>query len=133
MASNFLFIGWNLFLVTQKPRYYLLVCTKNDFDILYLSPFYLRFCRVSSNFSRWSDQLTLVIINRSPMYTQIKSNPWNIPFILFWKMSRELLTSIVRCLYWYFTHGKIIVYRLFASLLRRIWEYTIFNSSDESI
>ena len=99
MASNFLFIGRIPFQVTQKPRYSIVVCPKNGFLILHLSPFSLRFYIVSSIFSKWSYQLPLVIMSRSSMYTRINSNPWNLLFIFYWKFSEKLQTPIIKNFY----------------------------------
>ena len=59
---------------------------------------------------------------------KFKFTEYFVRFLL--KMSRELLTPIVRRLYWYFTQGRVIVHRLIASLLKRMWYYIMFNSSD---
>ena len=69
-------------------------------------------------------------ITRSSMYAGINSNPWNKSFIFCWKMSGELVTPIVRCLYQYFPHGRRIVHKLLGFLLSQIWSYPIFKSSD---
>ena len=120
MDYTFLFIGQIPFRVTQNPRYPISACPKNYFSVLHLSPLSLRFSGVSSNFSKLLDQSPLVIINRSSMYARINSNPLNISFIFSWKMSRELLTPIVRHLYWYFHHGRIFVHKLLSCSLRRM-------------
>ena len=120
MASTFLFIGWIPFWVTQKSKYSISVCPKNDFSMLHLSLLSLRFYRISSKMSKWSDQSPLVIIKRSSMYAWINSNPRNISLIFFWKISGEWLTPIVRRLYWYFPQDRIIFHRLLACSLIRI-------------
>ena len=123
MASTYYFICRIPVLVTQKPRYSILVCLKDDFLILHWSPLSLRFFSISYNFSKRLYQSPLVIINRSLMYAQIHSNPRNILFMFSWKMSGELLTPIGRRLYRYFPHGRMIVNMLLACLLRRAWTY----------
>ena len=45
-------------------------------------------------------------------------------------MSGELLTPIDRHFYRHFPHGKIIVHRLLDFLIRRIWQFPMFKSSD---
>ena len=64
------------------------------------------------------------------MYVHIHSNPWNKSFIFCWKFSGELLTLIGRRIYWYFTHDRIIVHKLLESSVSRVWQYSIFASSD---
>ena len=120
MASTLLFIGQIHVLVTQNPRYSILVCPKDDFLILNLSLLSLKFLNVSSKFSKWLYQSTLGIINRSSMYAQINSKPRKISFTFSWKMPGELLTPTIRRLYRYFNHGRMIIHRLLACLLRRM-------------
>ena len=126
MGSTILCIGIIPFRVTHKPRYYILVCPKNDFSFLHLSPLSLSFCSVSTKFSRLSDQSSLVIIKSSSMHAQIYSN---ISFIFSGKMSGELLTPISRRLYRYLPHGRMILHRLLASLLRytTLFQNTIYQ------
>ena len=114
MASTLLFIDRIPVRVTQKLRYFISACSKNDFSILHFSPLSLRFCSVSSKFSKRSDQSPLVITNRSLIYAWIHLNPRNIFFIFSCKISGELLNPSVRRLYRYFTHGRIIVHKLLA-------------------
>ena len=99
MDSTFLFIGQIPVQFTHKPRYPISVFPNYDFSILHLSLFSLRFLITNSNWSKWSDQSHLVITNRSSMYALIKSIQLNISFIFSWKISRELHTSIGKCLY----------------------------------
>ena len=115
MASNFSFTDRIPFWVTQKPIYSISACPENNISILHLIPLYLRFCRVSSNFSKLSYQSSLLINNRPLMYAQIKSNPHNISFLFSWKMSGELLTPIGKHLHQYFRHGGIILHILMYS------------------
>ena len=120
MASAFLFNGHIPVRVTQKSRYPISVCPKNNFSILHLSPFTLRFVSTSSNLFKRSDQSNLAIIKRSSVYALINYIPRIISFILSWKMSGELHTPIGKNLYFYFTHGRIIVHKLLSYLLIRI-------------
>ena len=117
MDYTFLCIGHIPFQVTQKPIHSISVYPKNDFFKIILKPVFFNILCVSSNLSKWSNQSPLVIINRSLMYAWINSNPLNISFIFSWKMSRDLLTPIVRHFYRYFTQGKMIVHRLLACSL----------------
>ena len=117
IASNFSFIGRFPVQVTFKPRYFILVCPKYDFLILYLSPFALRFFSTSSNLSKLSDQSPLVITNRSSMYALINSILQNISFIFSWRMSWKMSGELPpppsgKHLYLHFTHGRIIVHKL---------------------
>ena len=121
MASTFSFTGWIPVCVTMKPIYSILVCFKNYFSILHLSPLDVRFFSTSSNLFEWSYQSLLMIIKRSSMYTLINSILRNISFILSWIMSQEVHTPIGRRLYFYFPHWRIILHTLLASLLRLIW------------
>ena len=50
--------------------------------------------------------------------------------IFCWKISGEFAAPIGRRLYWFYPQGRIIVHKLLAFLLSRIWSYTIFKSSD---
>ena len=118
MAFTFLFISRIPFRVTQKPRYSISVFPNDNSLMLHLSKLYLSFCSGSSDFFKLSDQSPLVIINRLSMNYGIHSNPQNILFIFFWKISVELLTPNGSRLLRYFTHGRIIVHRFLASQLR---------------
>ena len=130
MASMFLSMGLTPSPVTQKPKYSISACPKNDFSILNLSPFPFSLLSVNYSFFTWSVQYTLVKIYRSSMYARINPNQWNKSFIFCWRMSGDFATPIDIRLYQYFPQGKINIHKLLAFLLSRIWYYPIFKSSN---
>ena len=120
IASTLLFICHITVQVTQKTRNSISVCPKYDLLILQLSLFALSCFSTSSSLSKLSYQSTLVINNSSSMYSIMNYIPQKISIILSYKMSRELHPPIDKCLYLYFTYGRIIVHKLLASFLRHI-------------
>ena len=130
IASIFLFMGLTPSHVTQKPKYSISVCLKNDLWVLYLSPFPSSLLRVNSSFCTWSVQSPFVRIKSSYIHAQMNSNPWNKSLIFCLKMSDKLDTPVGRCLYQYFPHRRIIVHKLLKFLLSCIWQYLIFESNE---
>ena len=130
MASIFLFMGLTPSRVTQKLQYSNSVCQKKYLSILHLSTFSFSLLSVNSNFCIWYVQSPLVMINRLYIYARINSNTWNKSFIFCCKMSGEFPTPIGRRLYRYFNNGIIILHKLLAFLISRVWSYPIFKSSD---
>ena len=120
MASNFFIYQSDYIPIHQETQIFHLGFSKEWPFGITLNPVVFNFFSVSYNFSKWSDQSPLVIIISSSMYAQINSNPRNISFIFAWKMSGELQIPIGRILYLYFPHGRIIVHRLLASLIRHM-------------
>ena len=64
------------------------------------------------------------------MHACMNQNPWNKSLVFCWKISLELATPIGKYLQRYFFHGRMIVHKLLAFFLSRIWQYPIFKSSD---
>ena len=81
---------------TQKSKYYILVCPKNDFSILHLGHFYFSLLSANSRFCTLSLQYNFVMIKKLSTYARMNYNPLNKSFVFYLKMSGKLATSIGR-------------------------------------
>ena len=71
LLLTFLLMGITPSSDTQKPEYSFLVCHNKYFSLLYFSPLYFSFIKVSSNFCTLSVQSNFAHIKRSYIYARI--------------------------------------------------------------